>query len=91
MRNHAHMWVLRDLSNGDGAEPVVVYPKYVWAFRSRAAARSRAQLHRKVRKQFARLGPVEKWPAVTINNLYDYVTYGYFERKRRRHGRLWGF
>lgn len=62
-----HYWVLRDLSNGDGADGRT-RPTYVWAFPTREQARSAARLHKA--KDFARLGPVEYWPAENLAKDY---------------------
>lgn len=62
------MWVLRDLSNGDGADGRP-YPTYVWAYRTRREAREKAQMHRRSTR-FARLGPVESWSERALTRRY---------------------
>jgi hypothetical protein len=72
------MWVLRDLSNGDGADGRP-FPRYVWAFRTRKQAREK-QLEHRDNAELSRLGPVENWSAATLLLLYDWVTANYFRR-----------
>jgi hypothetical protein len=62
------MWILRDLSNGDGAggHP---WPTYIWAFVTREEARQRASWHRRD-PAFARLGPVEYRPDSEVRLRY---------------------
>jgi len=52
-------WVCRDLSNGDDADGRP-FPTYIWAARTRRAARERKAEHRNNPKH-ARLSGVEEW------------------------------
>ena len=80
------LWVLRDLSNGDGADGRPS-PTYIWVFKSRAKAREQARKHRK-RSGYSTLGPVERWPSAVIAQLYEQVAergpaVQYYERRGR--------
>ena len=72
-------WVLRDLSNGNGADGQKC-PTYIWVMRTRAAARRKKQLHKKNAHFFSRLGPVERWKSLRgyrrITERGDEVYYG---------------
>lgn len=57
-RSDNKRWVVRDLSNGDGADGRK-YPTYVWVCGTRREARRLKGVHRG--HDFARLGPVEQW------------------------------
>jgi len=73
-----HCWVLRDLSNGNGAEPGVTRPTYIWVFRYRVTARAHAKEQNDYR---ARLSGVEKWSLAILHRLYDRVCRNYYRRK----------
>lgn len=83
------LWVLRDVSNGDGADGRPC-PTYVWAFPTRAQARRASRMHKAQRDGlplFAQLGPIERWPKGRISRLYRGGAPGglsqfYYRRKR---------
>lgn len=76
-----HQWVLRDLSNGDGADPGVTHPRYIWVFDNRQWALAKAREHRDTLR-FAKLGPVEKWPVTVIEQNYERAIGSYYHRKK---------
>lgn len=62
------VWVLRDLSNGNGADGRD-FPTYIWVFPTKKAALKTSRVHRC--GGGAELGPLERWPKSTVYRLYD--------------------
>lgn len=56
------IWILRDLSNGNGAEGPK-RPTYVWTLPTRQAARNKRRLHQRDSAK-SNLGPVERWKSM---------------------------
>lgn len=56
------LWVLRDLSNGNGAEGHE-RPTYVWTLPTRHAARKKRWAHQRDATK-STLGPVERWKSM---------------------------
>lgn len=68
-RERAWYWVLRDLSNGDGADGRPL-PTYLWAHPTREGARAQRREHVRLMPRLSRLGPVEYWPAENLTRHY---------------------
>lgn len=82
-------WVLRDLSNGDGADGRPM-PTYVWAFTTRQRARELGWQHQAAQHHriplLTQLGPVEQWTAHKLHKHYkggDIGTAGQHYYRRR--------
>ena len=77
-----YRWILRDLSNGDGADGRP-YPTYVWVCSTRDDARNLKRQH--VTKNQAELGPIERWSLRRLHPRYTAVAprlYGVYYHKR---------
>ena len=65
------VWILRDLSNGDGADGNP-YPTYVWAYSNRREARDRYRDHQD-NVAWAPLSRPERWPEALLLTFYQDV------------------
>lgn len=74
-------YVLRDLSNGDGADCSIL-PQYVWVFNRKVSAQKYARMHRSS-ESLSNLGPIEVYPLWLIMQNYERVaSTSYYHRKR---------
>jgi hypothetical protein len=66
------MWILRDLSNGDGADGRP-WPDYIWCYPTMALARKTERRHKSKPTRYATLGPIEHRSDEEIARRYEIV------------------
>lgn len=73
-------YVLRDLSNGNGAEGIPM-PTYIWAFTTRDKAVQLFTKHLQDQEIFAKLAPIQTISRRAFRHFYENVTGNYWKRK----------